>query len=78
MTHHLDLLRTAPLPGEVADLPRRAPLRKEAKALRSCWHWRNHQPRHDSGNARADAEVLLNAAGRQILPGIPLAEPVHA
>ncbi|GHB71812.1 hypothetical protein GCM10010377_72850 [Streptomyces viridiviolaceus] len=42
----------------------------ETKALRSCWHWRNHQPRHDGGNARADAEVLLNAAGRQILAGL--------
>lgn len=42
----------------------------EAKVLRSCWHWRNYQPGHDGGGARADAEVLLNAAGRQLLAGL--------
>ncbi|KDN74260.1 DNA-binding protein [Streptomyces olindensis] len=42
----------------------------EAKALRSCWKWRNYQPGHDGGGARADAEVLLNAAGRQLLAGL--------
>ncbi|WP_329332710.1 DNA-binding protein [Streptomyces sp. NBC_01352] len=42
----------------------------EAKALRSCWHWRNYPPGHDGGGARADAEVLLNAAGRQLLAGL--------
>jgi hypothetical protein len=35
--------------------------------LRSGRHWRNYQPGHDGGGARADAEVLLNAAGRQLL-----------
>lgn len=42
----------------------------EAKVLRSCWHWRNSQPGHGGGGARADAEVLLNAAGRQRLAGL--------
>ncbi|MFE9539709.1 DNA-binding protein [Streptomyces sp. NPDC006691] len=39
----------------------------EAKALRSYWQWRNYPPGHDGGGARADAEVLLNVAGRQLL-----------
>lgn len=39
----------------------------EAKALRSCWQWRNYPPAHDGGGARADAEVLLNAPGRLLL-----------
>ncbi|MET7695124.1 TniQ family protein [Streptomyces sp. NPDC005483] len=39
----------------------------EAKTLRSNWQWRNSPPRHESGDARADAEVLLNAAGRRLL-----------
>ncbi|WP_240124613.1 DNA-binding protein [Streptomyces sp. MUM 136J] len=46
----------------------------EAKTFRSCWQWRNYPPRHDGGGARADAEVLLNAAGRQVLAelcGVP-------
>ncbi|WP_328777880.1 DNA-binding protein [Streptomyces canus] len=42
----------------------------EAKALRSSWHWRNYPPGQDGGGARADAEVLLNAAGRQLLAGL--------
>ncbi|MFD0198953.1 DNA-binding protein [Streptomyces albidoflavus] len=42
----------------------------EAKALRSCWQWRNYPPGHDGGGARADAEVLLNAAGRQLLASL--------
>ncbi|WP_248512241.1 hypothetical protein [Streptomyces sp. D2-8] len=32
----------------------------------SCWQWRNYQPRHEGGG-RDDAEVLLNAPGRQLL-----------
>ncbi|MFF9476943.1 DNA-binding protein [Streptomyces roseolus] len=42
----------------------------EAKALRSCWLWCNHQPKQERGVCRADAEVLLNAAGRQLLAGL--------
>ncbi|MET7665908.1 DNA-binding protein [Streptomyces sp. NPDC005463] len=73
MTHHLGLLRTAPLQGEttsslICRIASRYGL--EAKALQSCWHWRNYQPGHTGGGARADAEVLLNAAGRQLLAGL--------
>ncbi|WP_254648642.1 hypothetical protein [Streptomyces sp. GbtcB6] len=73
MTHHPGLLRTAPLPGEttsslICRIASRCGL--EAKALRSCWHWRNYQPGHSGGGARADAEVLLNAAERQLLAGL--------
>ncbi|MEU2856630.1 DNA-binding protein [Streptomyces syringium] len=70
MTHHPGLLRTAPLQGETtSSLICRVASRygMEAKALRSCWQWRNYQPGHDGGGARADAEVLLNTAGRQLL-----------
>lgn len=42
----------------------------EEQALLSCWQWRNHRPRHEGGTARADAEVLLDAAGRQVLAGL--------
>lgn len=38
--------------------------------LRSCWQWRNYPPGHDGGGSRADAEVLLNAPGRQLLAGL--------
>ncbi|MEU6709670.1 TniQ family protein [Streptomyces wuyuanensis] len=73
MTHPPGLLRTAPLQGETtSSLMCRIASRYglEAKALRSWWQWRNHQPRHDGGNTRADAEVLLNTAGRQRLAGL--------
>ncbi|GHC73239.1 DNA-binding protein [Streptomyces cinnamoneus] len=73
MIHHSGLLRTAPLQGEttsslICRIASRYGL--EAKALRSCWHWRNHQPKHENGTCRADAEVLLNSAGRQLLAGL--------
>ncbi|MEV6750517.1 TniQ family protein [Streptomyces sp. NPDC051080] len=73
MIRHPVLLRTAPLRGETtSSLICRIASRygMEAKALRSWWLWRNHQPRHDSGACRADAEVLLNSAGRQRLAGL--------
>lgn len=73
MTHHPGLLRTAPLQGETtSSLICRIAGRygMEAKALRSYWQWRNYPPGHDGGGARADAEVLLNAAGRQLLAGL--------
>ncbi|MEV7445644.1 DNA-binding protein [Streptomyces sp. NPDC091204] len=73
MTHHPGLLRTAPLQGETTSslICRIASgYGLEAKALRSCWHWRNHQPKHEGGTCRADAEVLLNSAGRQLLAGL--------
>ncbi|MFH8399576.1 DNA-binding protein [Streptomyces anulatus] len=67
------LLRTAPLCGEttsslICRIAGRYGL--EATALRSCWKWRSHQPRHDGGGGRADAEVLLNTAGRRLLAGL--------
>ncbi|MDH6513736.1 hypothetical protein M2163_009292 [Streptomyces sp. SAI-135] len=73
MAHHPGLLRTAPLQGETtSSLIFRVASRygMEAKALRSSWHWRNYPPGHDGGGTRADAEVLLNAAGRQLLAGL--------
>ncbi|MFF6787015.1 DNA-binding protein [Streptomyces sp. NPDC012510] len=73
MTHQPGLLRTAPLQGETtSSLICRIAGRygMEAKTLRSCWHWRNYPPSHDGGGARADAEVLLNAAGRRLLAGL--------
>ncbi|WP_327350299.1 hypothetical protein [Streptomyces sp. NBC_01304] len=42
----------------------------EEQALRPWWQWSNSRPRHESGALRADAEVLLNAAGRQVLAGL--------
>ncbi|WP_329618489.1 hypothetical protein [Streptomyces sp. S465] len=67
------IFRVAPLSGEttsslICRIASRYGL--EAKVLRSCWHWRNYQPGHGGGGARADAEVLLNAAGRQRLAGL--------
>ncbi|AGS66849.1 hypothetical protein [Streptomyces collinus] len=67
------LLRTAPLQGEttsslICRVARRYGM--EAKVLRACWKWRNYPLGHEGGGARADAEVLLNAAGRQLLVGM--------
>ncbi|WP_329374423.1 DNA-binding protein [Streptomyces sp. NBC_01483] len=68
--HPAGIFRTAPFPGETTSsllsrLAHRYGL--EEKALRSCWQWRNYPPRHENGSARADAEMLLNAAGRRLL-----------
>ncbi|MEV7189701.1 hypothetical protein [Kitasatospora sp. NPDC093102] len=38
--------------------------------LLTTWQWHGHRPRHDNGAPRADAEVLLDAAGRQVLAGL--------
>ncbi|PSM39087.1 DNA-binding protein [Streptomyces dioscori] len=73
MPPHSGLLRTAPLPRETtSSLICRIANRygMEAKVLRSCWKWRNYPPGHEGGGARADAEVLLNAAGREVLAGM--------
>ncbi|MGW6707614.1 DNA-binding protein [Streptomyces sp. NPDC054956] len=73
MSHYLSLLRTAPLQGETtSSLICRIASRygMEAKALRSWWQWSSYQPVHDGGRGRADAEVLLNAAGRQLLASL--------
>jgi hypothetical protein len=42
----------------------------QADALLGHWQWRNQRPRHSSGAARADAEVLLDAAGRQVVSAL--------
>ncbi|MYV70236.1 DNA-binding protein [Streptomyces sp. SID2131] len=73
MTHCFGPLRTAPLQGEttsslICRIASRYGL--DAKALRSCWYWHNHQPKHERGACRADAEVLLNAAGQRRLAGL--------
>ncbi|MEU5743709.1 hypothetical protein ABZ784_37755 [Streptomyces tendae] len=70
MTHHPGLLRTAPLQRETtSSLICRIAGRygMEAKVLRACWKWRNYPPGHGGGGMRADAEVLLNTAGRRLL-----------
>ncbi|GGM24101.1 hypothetical protein GCM10010129_80630 [Streptomyces fumigatiscleroticus] len=71
--HRGSIFHTAPLPGETtASLISRIAGRYglETKALRSVWQWRNYRPRHQNGGARADAEVLLNAAGRRVLAAL--------
>ncbi|MFC9285044.1 DNA-binding protein, partial [Streptomyces collinus] len=73
MIRNPGLLRTAPLRRETtASLIYRVARRHgmEAKVLRACWKWRNYPLRHEGGGARADAEVLLSAAGRQLLIGM--------
>ncbi|WP_406292069.1 DNA-binding protein [Embleya sp. NBC_00896] len=39
----------------------------DADALAGHWGWLNHRPRHRGGGLRADAEVVLDAAGRRVL-----------
>ncbi|MBT2472580.1 DNA-binding protein [Streptomyces sp. ISL-66] len=34
------------------------------------WHWKNDRPRHPDGTPRADAEALLDQAGRSVLVGL--------
>nr|WP_108990785.1 DNA-binding protein [Streptomyces coelicoflavus] len=73
MLRNPGLLRTAPLQRETtSSLICRIASRygMEAKVLRACWRWRNYPPGHEGGGARADAEVLLNAAGRQLVVGM--------
>lgn len=64
------VLRVAPMAGETTwSLLQRtaAAYGVQADALLGHWQWRNHRPRHSAGTQRADAEVLLDAAGRQVL-----------
>ncbi|MFF4179774.1 hypothetical protein [Streptomyces sp. NPDC001750] len=64
-------MRVAPLAGETTssliDRIAACYYGMEAKALRSCWRWRGSRPRHGGGGVRADGEVVLNAAGREVL-----------
>lgn len=67
------IFRVVPFAGETtASLVCRTAERYglEAKTLRSCWKWRNYHPRHEGGGARADADMLLNALGRQVLAAV--------
>jgi hypothetical protein len=67
------VFRVAPIAGETApSLIGRIAVRygMEANVLRACWKWRNYPPGHEGGGSRADAEVLLNGAGRQLLVGM--------
>jgi hypothetical protein len=39
----------------------------DAPTLLGHWQWRNQQPRHNDGRHRADADALLDQAGREVL-----------
>ncbi|MFF0143073.1 DNA-binding protein [Streptomyces sp. NPDC005227] len=67
------VFRLSPLEGELTSsflhrITARYGMR--AQALRPWWQWRSSPPRHGSGGVRADADVLLNAAGRHVLAGL--------
>ncbi|WP_327726187.1 TniQ family protein [Streptomyces sp. NBC_00487] len=72
------VLRTVPLAGELtASLISRVAARyglPTAGVLR-LWTCRNSPARHDGGGARADAEVVLNGAGRGVLAELCRVEP---
>ncbi|WP_308315621.1 TniQ family protein [Streptomyces sp. ISL-100] len=72
------VLRTVPLAGELtASLISRVAARyglPTAGVLR-LWTCRNSPARHDGGGARADAEVVLNGAGRRVLAELCRVEP---
>jgi hypothetical protein len=67
---HAGVFRIAPLGGEttfslICRIASRYGL--DPRALRSCWQWRNTPPPLKGGGVRADAEVLLNRAGQELL-----------
>ncbi|MGW2668149.1 DNA-binding protein [Streptomyces sp. NPDC001272] len=67
------VFRVAPVGGETTwSLMCRIAARygQEPGWLLAHWQWKNHQPRHPGGPARADAEVLLDRAGRALLAGL--------
>lgn len=71
-------LRTVPLAGELtASLIDRIAVRYglAAGSVLGLWACRNSPVRRDGGGVRADAEVVLNEAGRQILAELCLVEP---
>ncbi|MFI9162817.1 DNA-binding protein [Kitasatospora aureofaciens] len=39
-------------------------------AVLTHWQWHGHQPRHEGGALRADAEILLDEEGRRVLAGL--------
>ncbi|MFD3456995.1 DNA-binding protein [Streptomyces sp. NPDC058691] len=67
------MFRVAPLAGETTwSLISRvaACYALDPAAVLGYWQWGNHRPRHEGGGLRADAEALLDAAGRQVLAGL--------
>uniref|UniRef100_A0AAU2UVJ2 TniQ family protein n=1 Tax=Streptomyces sp. NBC_00003 TaxID=2903608 RepID=A0AAU2UVJ2_9ACTN len=72
------VLRTVPLAGELtASLISRVAARYglAASSVLRLWTCRNSPARHDGGGARADAEVVLNGAGRRVLAELCRVEP---
>lgn len=64
------VLRTVPLAGErTASLISRAAARYglPAAGVLRLWTCRNSPARNDGGGVRADAEIVLNEAGRAVL-----------
>lgn len=67
------IFRVVPLAGETTwSLMQRtaAGYGMAADGLLGHCQWRNHRPRHGGGGVRADAEVLLDVAGREVLAGL--------
>ncbi|GAA2774702.1 hypothetical protein GCM10010521_61370 [Streptomyces rameus] len=72
------VVRTVPLAGElIASLINRAAARYglAAAGVLRLWTCRNSPTRHDGGSVRADAEVVLNEAGRGVLAELCGVEP---
>ncbi|MFF4291546.1 DNA-binding protein, partial [Streptomyces sp. NPDC001633] len=72
------MLRTVPLAGELtASLISRVAARYglAASSVMRLWTCRNSPTRHDGGSVRADAEVVLNRAGRGVLAELCGVEP---
>ncbi|WP_328443351.1 TniQ family protein [Streptomyces sp. NBC_00386] len=71
-------LRTVPLAGELtSSLIARAAARYGLAAadVVRLWSCRNSPARHEGGGVRADAELVLNEAGRRVLAGLCGVEP---
>ena len=67
------IFRVSPLAGETTvSLVDRVAARYglDEGALLTTWQCKGQRPRHESGAQRADAEVLLDAAGRRVLAGL--------
>ncbi|MEU6370336.1 hypothetical protein ABZ876_32605 [Streptomyces sp. NPDC046931] len=72
------VLRTEPLAGELTvSLINRVAARYglTAAGVLRLWTCRNSPTRHDGGSVRADAEVVLNEAGRGVLAELCGVEP---
>ena len=67
------IFRVSPLAGETTlSLLDRVAARYglNSAALLTTWQWKGQCPRHESGAGRADAEMLLDTAGRRALAGL--------